>query len=210
MGHELPVPGSPTKAPRLFPSAARPRFRARLGPFVRCRAGSPCCCCCCCCWPVAETPSSRCSGKGSRCSGKGSRDDTMRTVAVRPGALDVARLPPSRLDQPMLELLCHPIPFVMRRVACDLRAPRVGDCEGRRENSACFFERMDGVVGCQSGLHSGSEELVAREVAGGMGGGSWLKNSAILGVKYIVSTSCFTLSHSCWQWCGGAAQCTRA
>ena len=40
VGHELPVPGSPTEAPRGFPSAARLRFRARLGPFVRCRAGS--------------------------------------------------------------------------------------------------------------------------------------------------------------------------
>ena len=51
-----------------------------------------------------------------------------------------------------------------------------------------FFERWEGVVGCRSGLRGGSEELVARGVAGGMGGGSWRKNSAILGAKHIFIT----------------------
>ena len=40
VGHELPVPGYPTRAPREFPSAARPRFLARLGAVARCRAAS--------------------------------------------------------------------------------------------------------------------------------------------------------------------------
>ena len=38
VGHEPPAPGYPTKEPHEFPSAARLRFLARLGPFVRCRA----------------------------------------------------------------------------------------------------------------------------------------------------------------------------
>ena len=97
-------------------------------------------------------------------------------------------LPSSRLGLLMPELPCHPIPFVMRRVACDLRRPRAGGCERTRENSAYIFERWEGVVGCRSGLRGGSEELVARGVAGGMGGGSWRKNSAILGVKHIFIT----------------------
>ena len=113
----------------------------------------------------------------------------MQTVAVRPGAPDVALLPSSRLGRSMPELLCHPIPFVMRRVVYDLRRPRAGGCERRtRENSAYIFERWEGVVGCRSELRSGSEELVARGVAGGMGGRSWLKNSALLGVKHIFIT----------------------
>ena len=35
VGHELPVPGDPTKEPRVFPSAARPSFLARLGAVQR-------------------------------------------------------------------------------------------------------------------------------------------------------------------------------
>ena len=54
--------------------------------------------------------------------------------------------------------------------------------------SAYIFERCDGTMGCRSELRGGSEESVARGVAGGMGGGSWLKNSAILGVKHIFIT----------------------
>ena len=54
VGHELPVPGSPTGAPRRFPSAARPRFLARLGAVARCRAG-----CSSARSAAAETPSSR-------------------------------------------------------------------------------------------------------------------------------------------------------
>ena len=100
----------------------------------------------------------------------------------------MALLPSSRLGRSMPELPCHPIPFVMRRVVVDLRRPRAGGCERTRENSAYIFERWDGLVGCRSGLRGGSEELVARGVAGGMGGGSWRKNSAILGVKYIFIT----------------------
>ena len=84
----------------------------------------------------------------------------------------MARLPSSRLGRSMPELLCHPIPFVMQRVACDLWAPRAGGCERTREISACIFERWDGVVGCRSELRGGSGELVARGVAGGIGGGS--------------------------------------
>ena len=41
------------------------------------------------------------------------------------------------------------------------------------------------MVGCRSGLRGGSEELVARGVAGGVDGGSWRKNSAILGAKQL-------------------------
>jgi hypothetical protein len=100
----------------------------------------------------------------------------------------VALLPSSRLGHSMPELPCHPIPFVMRRVVVDLRRPRAGGCEGTRENSAYIFERWEGVVGCRSGLRGGSEELVARGVEVGMGGGSWRKNSAILGVKHIFIT----------------------
>jgi len=101
----------------------------------------------------------------------------------------VALLPSSRLGRSMPELPCHPIPFVMRQVACDLRGPRAGGCERMRENSAyIFFERWEGVVGCRSGLCGGSEELVARGVAGGMGGGLWRKNSAMLGAKHIFIT----------------------
>ena len=100
----------------------------------------------------------------------------------------MALLPSSRLGRSMPELPCHPIPFVMRRVVVDLRRPRAGGCERTRENSAYIFERWEGVVGRRSGLRGGSEELVAREVAGGMGGGSWRKNSAILGVKHIFIT----------------------
>ena len=53
----------------------------------------------------------------------------------------MSRLPSSRLGRSMPEsaragLLCHPIPFVMRRVACDLRAPRAGGCEREREKTA--------------------------------------------------------------------------
>ena len=100
----------------------------------------------------------------------------------------MALLPSSRHGLSMPELPCHPIPFVMQRVACDLRRPRAGGCERTRENSAYIFERWEGVVGCRSGLRGGSEESVARRVAGGMGGGSWRKNSAILGVKHIFIT----------------------
>ena len=100
----------------------------------------------------------------------------------------MALLPSSRRGRWMPELPCHLVPFVMRRVVCDLRRPRAGGCERTRENSAYIFERWDGVVGCRSELRGGSEELVARGVAGGMGGGSWLKNSAILGVKHIFIT----------------------
>ena len=123
---------------------------------------------------------------GHAACGTNSRDGTMWAVAVRPRAPDVALLPSSRLlGRSMPELLCHPIPFVMRRVVYDLRRPRAGGCERtKRENSAYTFERWDGVVGCRSELRGGSRELVVRGVAGGMGGGSWLKNSAILGVKH--------------------------
>ena len=69
-----------------------------------------------------------------------------------------------------------------------LLAPRAGGCERTREISACIFERWDGLVGCRSELRGGSEELVARGVAGGVGGGSWLKNSAVLGAKHIFIT----------------------
>ena len=64
----------------------------------------------------------------------------------------------------------------------------LGTAREREKTVPIFFERWDGVVGCRSELRGGSEELVAREVAGGMGGGSWLKNSAILGVKHISIT----------------------
>ena len=100
----------------------------------------------------------------------------------------MALLPSSRLGRSMPELPCHPIPFVMRQAAYDLRGPRAGGCERTRENSAYTFERWEGVVGCRSGLRGGSGELVARGVAGGMGGGSWRKNSAILGAKHIFIT----------------------
>ena len=110
----------------------------------------------------------------------------------------MALLPSSRLGRSMPELPCHPIPFVMRRVAYDLQGPRAGGCERTRENSAYIFLN-DGRVwwAARSGLRGGSEELVARGVAGGMGGGSWRKNSAMLGVKHIfitrvhVGTACF-------------------
>ena len=97
----------------------------------------------------------------------------------------MALLPSSRRGRSMPELLCHPISFVMRRAVCDLRRPRAGGCERTRENSAYIFERWAGVVGCRSDLRGGSEEPVARGVADGMGGGSWLKNSEILGAKHI-------------------------
>ena len=100
----------------------------------------------------------------------------------------MALLPSSRRGRWMPELPCHLIPFVMRRVVCDLRRPRAGGCERTRENSAYIFERWEGAVGCKSGLRGGSEELVARGVADGMGGGSWPKNSAILVVKHIFIT----------------------
>ena len=74
----------------------------------------------------------------------------------------MALLPSSRLGRSMPELLYHPIPFVMRRVVCDLRRPWAGGCERTRENSAYIFERWGGVVGCRSELRGGSEELVAR------------------------------------------------
>ena len=82
----------------------------------------------------------------------------------------MALLPSSRLGRSMSEPPCHPIPSVERRVAFDLRGPRAGGCERTRESSAYIFERWEGVVGCRSGLRGGSEELVARGVAGGMGG----------------------------------------
>ena len=100
----------------------------------------------------------------------------------------MALLPSSRLGRSMPELPCHPTPFVMRRVVVDPRRPRAGGCERTRENSAYIFEPWERVVGCRSGLRGGSEELVARGVAGGMGGGSWRKNSAILGVEHIFIT----------------------
>ena len=73
----------------------------------------------------------------------------------------MALLPSSRHGLAMPELPCHPIPFVMQRVACDLRRPRAGGCERTRENSAYIFERWgDGRVwwaagaGCAVDLRS--------------------------------------------------------
>ena len=75
-----------------------------------------------------------------------------------------------------------------RRVAYDWWVAFASRCEEGREKGVWEFKRWDGVVGCWSDLNSGSEELVARGVAGGMGGGWWHENSAILGVKHIFIT----------------------
>ena len=105
-------------------------------------------------------------------------------------AHDVVRLPSSRLDRSMLELLDHPAVSVMRRATCKLRAAgAAARCwalllraarEREKRVPGCGFKRWNGAVGCRNELRDGSEEWAVRGAAGGVGKGSRRENSSAI------------------------------